>query len=269
MTFYHKVVFKVVAPVVIIILLWCYPLYNSMRGRQNAAETMKIKGLAMLLLELTLPSIATSLIKVFVCRQFDNGAFLAEELTLPCDDSKQRMLWITFTTISLVAYVLGGEFLVLFENRSYHSSDCSRCALATVPTLMFTTMYQQRHAIHKLGLELQRHNQVRGTGLTMAQLAKSKHARRSFAALQTEMKWLLPKFEAFTPAQWYASIVLLVIRLIRTSLMALVPSQFVQAIIMCCVTQVAILLQSELSPYRRASDNHVALLSQVLVLSLI
>jgi len=34
---------------------------------------------------------------------------------------------------------------------------------------------------------------------------------------------------------------------------------------MCCITLVSILLQSELSPFRRSSDNHVALQAQVLV----
>lgn len=133
---------------------------------------------------------------------------------------------------------------------------------------MFTTMYHQRHAIKKLGLELERHNTLRGTGLNIAQLAKSKQARSSFVSQTAEMHWLLPKFEAFTPTQWYTSIVLLVIRLVQTSLMALVPSQLLQTMIMCCVTLVAILLQSELAPYRRSSDNTVALLSQVLMLHL-
>lgn len=176
-----------------------------------------------------------------MCQQFDNGAFLAEELTISCDGSTSRSLWVAFAAISLVVYVLG------------------------VPTLMFTAMYHQRHAIKKLGLELECHNNRRGAGLNIAQFAKSKHARSSFASLTVEMQWLLPQFEEFTPAQWYTGTMLLVIRLVQTSLMALVPSQFAQAAIMCCVTLVAILLQSELSPYRRASDNHVALLSQVLV----
>ena len=130
---------------------------------------------------------------------------------------------------------------------------------------MFTTMYHQRHAIQKLGLELQRHNQKRGTGLNMQHLARSQQARSSFASLAVEMQWLLPKFEAFDPAQWYAGIALLVIRLVQTSLMALVRSQLIQAIIMCCVTLVAMLLQSEIAPYRRTSDNAVALLAQLLV----
>ena len=125
-TFYHKVVFKVTAPAGIIILLWCYPLYYSMRGLPNTAEKTKLKGLAMLLLELVLPTISTSLVKDFVCQQFDSGAFLAEELTTRCDDSTQRALWVAFASISLVVYVLGGKFDLLvccFESARFCCSD--------------------------------------------------------------------------------------------------------------------------------------------------
>ena len=130
---------------------------------------------------------------------------------------------------------------------------------------MFLTMYQQRNAIKKLGNELQRHNESRGTGLNMAQLANSKQARTSFISLTKEIQWLIPKFEEFLPAYWYHGVVLLVLRLLQTSFIALVPSQNIQAIAMCSVTQFSILLQSELAPYRRTTDNRVALLAQVLV----
>ena len=141
---------------------------------------------------------------------------------------------------------------------------CVWCCV-TVPILVFATMFGHRHAIQKLGVEMRQYNQPRHTGLTANQLIKSKQARSSFASLTTEIRWLLPKFEKFLPEYWYHGVVLLALRLLQTSFMALVPSQLAQAAIMLCVTQVAILLQCEFSPYRRASDNHVALLAQVLV----
>lgn len=128
-------------------------------------------------------------------------------------------------------------------------------------------MYQHRSKIQKLGVEMQQYNSLRRTGLTANQLIKSKQARTSFVSLTTEISWLLPKFEKFLPEYWYHGVVLLALRLLQTSFMALVPSQHAQAAIMLYVTLVSILLQSECSPYRRASDNHVALLAQVLVFS--
>jgi len=87
-------------------------------------------------------------------------------------------------------------------------------------------MFQHRHAIEKLGTELQEHNQRRGTGLNMEQLAKSKQARSSFASLTLEMQWLLPKVEMFRAANWWFGVLLLVLRLLQTTFMALVRRFF-------------------------------------------
>ena len=71
--------------------------------------------------------------------------------------------------------------------------------------------------------------------------------------------------QMFKPSQWFAGVLLLVLRLLQTTFMALVASQLVQATIMCFITLLSISMQSELAPYRRASDNHVALLAHWLV----
>ena len=131
--------------------------------------------------------------------------------------------------------------------------------------LMFTAMHQNRHAIQKFGHELRQYNQKRGSGQTANQLIKSKQARNSFSTLTTEIRWLLPKVEKFRPEQWFTGVLLLVVRLLQTSILALVPNQLAQAAIMCLITLFAVTLQRELSPYRRASDNHVALLAQWLI----
>ena len=64
---------------------------------------------------------------------------------------------------------------------------------------------------------------------------------------------------------WFSGVLLLLLRLLQTSGMALVQSQDVQAAIVCSITLISILLHSTFSPMRRVSDNHVALLAQVLV----
>ena len=240
-SFYGKVLLKSTAPLGVLVLLACYPLTYVLRGLPSEAATMTVKGLAMLFLELTLPNITTSLVQMFVCQQFDDGAFLSEMLTIPCNDSQRRALWVAFASVALVAYALG------------------------VPLLFVKLMFQHRHAIQKLGIDLQQHNQLRDTGLTISQYAKSKRARTSFTTLSLEMQWLMPKFEQFRPTAWYFGIVLLLFRLMQTSFLALVPTQRVQSAIMCAITLASILVQSELAPYRRSSDNQVALLAQVLV----
>jgi hypothetical protein len=66
-SFYHSVLVKVGAPVVAIAALGCWPLGKALlHGSQSShAATMHVKSLAMLLIEVVLPSIATSLIQVF------------------------------------------------------------------------------------------------------------------------------------------------------------------------------------------------------------
>ena len=109
MTFYSQVVFKVSAPVVAIGLIWCYPLSKVLRGQPSDEASNTVKRVALLMLELTLPSITTTLIQVFLCDRFDDGAFLRAMLTLRCDDSDTRARWVAFAVVGLVVYPLGGE----------------------------------------------------------------------------------------------------------------------------------------------------------------
>ena len=147
---------------------------QKLRGKESEAATTSVKRLALLLLEITLPNISTSLIQVFVCTRFDHGAFLRESLTLSCDASGQRIRWVVFAAVALAVYIAG------------------------VPLLLFTTLFQHRRAIEQLGAELQRHNIKRGgTGLNANQLVRSKQARSSFTNLTSELRWLMPKFEKF------------------------------------------------------------------------
>ena len=127
------------------------------------------------------------------------------------------------------------------------------------------SLFRHRHATKKLGTELQEHNQRLGSGRNLNQLAKSKVARSSFVAKTQEMRWLTPKFEKFRPSLYLMGVVLLGLRLLQTSFIALVRTQIVQAAIVCFVTLASALVQTQLSPYRRNSDNHVALLVQCLV----
>ena len=109
-TFYHKVFFKCCAPLVAMIILGCYPLSARLRGNPTEMASRIAKRAALLLLEIALPNIATSLVQVFVCDSFDGKAsFLRAQLTLRCNDSNQRISWVFFSAIALVVYVVGGK----------------------------------------------------------------------------------------------------------------------------------------------------------------
>ena len=242
-SYYDKVLFKSTAPLGLLFLLACFPMNEKLRGRPTEAASRSAKRLALLLLEVILPSIATSLIQVFICQKFDDGAFLRESLVLACDDSDSREFWVVYATAALVVYMVG------------------------FPSLIFTVMFQHRRAIQKIGHDLQQHNRRSRTGLTASQLSGSKRARRSFVALTTELAWLLPRFEKFRPGLWVSGVLLLLLRLLQTSFMAFVRSQLKQAAIVCFVSLLSILAHSAFLPMRRSSDNHVALMAQVLVFS--
>ena len=109
-SFYHAVLFKTSAPVVIIVLLWCYPMSKSLRGQSSAAATRTVSRLVLLLLEVCLPNISTSLVQVFVCDIYEDKWFLRAQLSLPCNSSNRRIHWMIVAIIALVAYPVGGEF---------------------------------------------------------------------------------------------------------------------------------------------------------------
>ena len=104
-----QVAFKMMTPVAAIGLLTCPTLYHKLRGKPSDDAWRTVKRRTMLLLELTLPGITTSLIQVFLCEQFDDGAFLRESLTMACDDSDQRKFWVACTCIGIVVFPIGGE----------------------------------------------------------------------------------------------------------------------------------------------------------------
>ena len=54
----------------------------------------------------------------------------------------------------------------------------------------------------------------------------------------------------------------LVVRLLQTSLMTVVKKPIIQSSFVSVITLVAICVQRELSPYRRASDNLVGLMTR-------
>ena len=61
--FCHKALLKAISPPVVIALLWVYPLVMAFRGLPSLASNTA-KRLTLLLLEVTLPNIATTLVQV-------------------------------------------------------------------------------------------------------------------------------------------------------------------------------------------------------------
>ena len=74
-TFYDKTAIKASFPFIVIILLQFFPLSKRLRGEEPGEATRTVKRLTLLLLEVTLPSIATSLVQVHLQRHICNLFF--------------------------------------------------------------------------------------------------------------------------------------------------------------------------------------------------
>jgi hypothetical protein len=143
--------------------------------------------------------------------------------------------------------------------------------------LFYGLLYRRRGDIQSLGLALQLESERTGIvtiASDLSQPTNQQQRSRSTGNLQrrpsimgkTEsLTYLVQLFETFLPSRYYTGVWLLLLRLAQTSLMTVFDSQLAQAAVMGCVTLGAAAALRELSPYRRPSDNHSALLGQWLV----
>ena len=137
---------------------------------------------------------------------------------------------------------------------------------AGVPLLLVGLLYPKRGEIKKLLIDIQEQDQKTNTVTTVADIRASKTRQRaSIVGLTNSIQWLVPKFEKFQPESWWFGAFALMLRLCQSSMMVVFDDQTIQAACASCVAQVAICSQRNLAPYRRPSDNEIALYAQWLV----
>ena len=128
---------------------------------------------------------------------------------------------------------------------------------------MVGLMFPHRHGIIKIMTNLQGADDVHHTLTTIEEVrTKKKKRRASIEDLAVSLQWLESKFEQFQSDRWWFGSFSIVIRLCQSSLMMVFQNQAVQSIFACLIAQVAICSQRNLAPFRRESDNEIALLSQ-------
>ena len=110
-SFYTKLLIKTVAPIVPLALLWSRPLAYTFTG---AHETRRLASLhlaakmSLVWLELILPSVSTTIIETFVCSEFDDDMFyLNAQLTIPCNGSSRRVMWLALAGFAVAIYPVG------------------------------------------------------------------------------------------------------------------------------------------------------------------
>lgn len=133
---------------------------------------------------------------------------------------------------------------------------------------MFCLMYPNRTAIKRLMKSLKQQDRRSNSISSVSQMGSqrgSKQHRPSITAISDSLLWLIPRFEKFVPDCWFMGILLLVQRLLQTTLMSIIKQQGIMASWASVIGLAGVTVQRELNPYRRASDNDVAIYAQGLV----
>ena len=130
-------------------------------------------------------------------------------------------------------------------------------------------MYRHRDEIDRLQKALQEEDAVNPAFVTADGLAQgfSKAGRRSsiVISVRENLVWIVEKFEKFRPNRWHSGVFMLVLRLLQTSVLVLVPRQNLQAAAACVLSMLGACALREAKPFRRGSDNEVAVIAQYCV----
>ena len=98
---------------VVVALMWCYPLYYRLLGSAHDTDDAVRFSIeyTLVILELVLPTVSSTIATVFVCDSFDEGHYLREQLTLACDDSQARTYWCLYSGLMALVYPFGASYL--------------------------------------------------------------------------------------------------------------------------------------------------------------
>ena len=232
-SFYTRLAVKTLGPLIMLGCLWLRALVYipwktvSKAGRSQAVhQTLKW---TLIILELILPSISTTIADAFSCTTYDDGCFLQVQLTIACDDSPYRRSWKTFAILMILIYPVGvnlGLFGLLHRNWNEISNVMKRVQL--------------------------RDNGGRSAGLV------DDLVNLEPGSVSAECQFLAYHYEIFGPNYWWFGVFSLVIRILQTSVLSFYSRTCVQATFATTFTLVAMCVQSQHPPYLKESDSLVS-----------
>ena len=106
-TFYDKLLFSTLAPLVPIALLWLPAFKKRITGTHSTSAEQSAARWSMFLLEFIVSSVSTTVVQTFSCDTYDDGMFMRAELALKCDGSDERRLYLAYAWVALLAYPIG------------------------------------------------------------------------------------------------------------------------------------------------------------------
>ena len=101
--------------------------------RVAQASNFALRG-TLLILELFLPSVSTSIFSTFDCVDFDNGPFLRADLKISCDEeTTDRSFWVSYAYLMALVYPIGApQLLDDGHGRPVVTASCSATAMVIV-----------------------------------------------------------------------------------------------------------------------------------------
>ena len=121
--------------------------------------------------------------------------------------------------------------------------------------MLFTILYSRRRELIVMMEALKQQDIEQNTVTSLTALRANKQRRASLTKTFNSLMYLDSKTNKFEPScSYWFGVVLLVMRLFKTTVMVLFTDQATQAAFACCLAQLGIVLQQRIRPYRRASE---------------
>ena len=94
-------------------LIWATAFF--MRDKNNTKKDWRASAarFTIIFMELILTSVSKTIFQTFSCTSFDDGDYLDEQLTLPCDDSQRRLRWRYYASFCVFVYPIGVPALMM------------------------------------------------------------------------------------------------------------------------------------------------------------
>ena len=106
-TFYDLLVFKTVAPLGAVTLMWTPAAAMHIARKDSAPAARTAARWSLFLMELIVSSVSTTVVQTFICDEFDGGDYLSAQLTLACDGSEQRRYYLGYAVFMVLVYPIG------------------------------------------------------------------------------------------------------------------------------------------------------------------
>ena len=228
---------QTLTPLGVIFIIWVVP---SAVNRCSPIDLKMPEGfqgkMTILFLELVLPSVSRAIFQTFVCSRYDGAFFLRAQLSLACDDSWSRRGWVIYAVVCLVAYPI------------------------CFPLMLFGILFGKRSDIATRVRQLK--------DATETDIVALSSQRRSTATVERSRRIAVVEFKVmkYDPGMWWFDPFLLLNRLLLIMVSIMFERADVRVVIASCISICCIIVQRELEPYFRDSDDTIAYLAQWVLL---